>query len=191
MRTKITFKWLEDVDACEDGVEYYKTLGETDLFRLIERGIEDSELDYCNWLIARCMDHKQALRYALYAAESVLHMYEDAYPDDNRPRMAIESVKAVIKRDSRKNREAAHAASTHAYDYSTLSLSCYTAAWSAADAAYHAASVDVAWAARAAARAAYHAAWAAIHAGNATRTIDSQLKYGIIKNGIEIMKGCK
>jgi len=187
MRTKITFKWLEDVDACEDGVEYYKTLGETDLFRLIERGIEDSELDYCNWLIARCMDHKQALRYALYAAESVLHMYEDAYPDDNRPRMAIEAVKAVIKRDSKKNRESADVESCKAYDafYSlcgrinnAASLAAYVAG-SVAGVGYDQTSVEAI--AKGSANAFYY------YTGSLS-CIDDQMTR-ILRHGIKMIKG--
>jgi hypothetical protein len=78
---------------------------------------------------------------AIYAAELVIGEYEKQYPDDKRPRQAIEAAKAWLENSTEENRAAAYAA--HAAVY-------------AADAAAYAA--RVAYAAAYAARAAYAAA---------------------------------
>ena len=193
MRTRITLKYLNNINACEGGIKYYNMLGETNLFKLIEKGIEDSKFDYCNWLIARCMSRKQCLMYALHAAESVLHLYEDKYPNDNRPRLAIESVKAVIRRDNKKNRVAAYDAG-YAGGY---------AAWSTGHASASRAAGAAARAAGAAARAAGYAAdtatWAyaaaactaGADAGWDTRDARADHMTKILRYGMEMMKGAK
>ena len=177
MRTMVTLEWLESIYACDDGIEYYKTLDETNLLKILERCILDDNLDYANWLIARCMDRKQRLRYALYAAESVLHIYENEHLNDNSPRMAIEAVKAVIKRDSKKNRDAAHAAAhAAAHDAARVAASAaYAAAWAASYAAQSAA-----WAA--------HAARGASHAASYAAAADDVHMTDILRYGIEIIQ---
>lgn len=61
---------------------------------------------------------KDSLKLAIFSAELVLKNYEDKYPNDPRPRQAIEAAKKVLFRDTEKNRSAAR-----------------SAAWSAASAA--------------------------------------------------------
>ena len=81
---------------------------------------------------------KDSVSLAVFAAELVLNIYENKYPNDLRPRQAIEAAKKVLKHDTKKNRDAARYAAWAAW-----------AAWGARDAA---------WAARYAARAARDAA---------------------------------
>ena len=197
MRTKVTLKWLGKMDACSSGVVYYKTLGETNLLKILERCIEDREFDYANWLLVKCMDYKQSLRYAVYAAESVLYLYENAYHNDNRPRLAIEAVRAVIMSDSEKNRAAADAAAAAAAD--AAYDAAYAAAWAARDAAAYTdddyaataagyAGYAAADAYHAAARAAYHAASAAAAAYTATdRAARADHMTKILRHGIKII----
>lgn len=59
-------------------------------------------------------DKKKSLKLAIYAAESVLPNFEKEYPDDDRPRKAIEAAKKVLRQDSKKNREAARSAAESA-----------------------------------------------------------------------------
>ncbi|MCJ7563700.1 MAG: hypothetical protein MUP52_03810, partial [Candidatus Aminicenantes bacterium] len=47
---------------------------------------------------------------AIYAAELVIGIFEKRYPDDKRPRLAIEAAKAWLKDPSEENRQAAGAA---------------------------------------------------------------------------------
>ena len=142
-KNNVTLKWLQDNNACEPAVKkFIEIFGKSaDLKRIIKYTIDennDTYLQYANWLIVRKMNHAQQIRYAIFAAEQVLNIYETKYPDDDRPRKSIEAAKKYLKA---KNKEAARAAE---------------AAAGAAEAA-----------AGAAARAAAWAAWAAGAAGAA------------------------
>ena len=64
---------------------------------------------------------KDSIALAIFAAELVIDIFEKRYPNDDRPRKAIEATKAVLKRDTKKNRAAARAAAWAAW-----------AAWAAA-----------------------------------------------------------
>ena len=112
------------------------------------------------------MTKKQYVAYAIFAAEQVIDIYEKQYPIDDRPRMAIEAAKKVLKRDTKKNR--AHAA-----------YAAY-AAYAACAHAAHAAN-----AANAAADAAYADAYAAYAAYARKKTQEAILNYGLhlIKGG--------
>ena len=68
---------------------------------------------------------KDSLSLAIYAAEKVLHIFEKKYPNDKRPREAIEAAKKVLFKDTKKNRDAARDAAGAAG----------AAAWAAAGAA--------------------------------------------------------
>ena len=142
---KVTVEWLRGWGACKPGVDRFilKHKQSAELETVINGHIEDNTLDWANWLIVRKMTHKQQIRYAIFAAEQVLYLYEEKYPDDKRPRQAIEAAKAVLKKNNVKTREAARAA------------------WAAVEEA-------TAWAAEAAARAALTAAEAAVEAAALT-----------------------
>ena len=184
MKTKVTLAWLESINACKDGIEYFKTLNISNVYEVIDRCMGDDQFGYANWLIVRFMNKKQGQRYAVYAAESVLHIYEDRHPDDNRPRLAIASAKDVIKRDSKKNRDAAWSAASAANaaandddaDYSAYATA--TAARSASAAARAATNFH----ASNAARAASDAAWAASDAGYRGHMAK------ILRYGVDIIK---
>src|SRR3990167_1796383 len=104
-------------------------------------------------------------KFAIYCAESALHIYEVKYPDDKRPREAIAAAKAymagnITLKELGNKRSAASAA------YSAANAAAANAA--AAHAAYAAANAAAAHAAYAAAyAAAAHAAYAAAYTANA------------------------
>lgn len=81
---------------------------------------------------------EDSVALAIFAAEQVIDIYEKQYPNDDRPRKAIESAKAYLKDPSEKNKEASAVA--------------WAAAWAATEAA--AASSSASSAARAASSAA-------------------------------------
>jgi hypothetical protein len=72
---------------------------------------------------------KDSISLAVYAAELVLDKYEKKYPEDKRPREAIEAAKKGLKSNTAKNRSAAESARSAAR----------SAAWSAARSARSAA----------------------------------------------------
>ena len=98
-----------------------------------------------------------SVKWAVYCARSVLNIYEKKYPNDNRPRKAIESAEEWLKNSTEENKIAAKAARA---DWAAEAAArAAEAAARAAKAAAKAARAD--WAAEAAARAAEAAARAA------------------------------
>ena len=105
---KITKEWLNEKGACAEGVKWFAEQPETDAVKIIEGFIEKKEhLNWANWAIVRIMERKQYLAYAIFSAESVIDIYEKKYPDDKRPRLAIEAAKKCLGDDSIENRNAA------------------------------------------------------------------------------------
>jgi len=112
---KITMKWLEKKGACSGAREEFETrkmksIGVKELCTLL---VNENKLDWCNWLVSRSLTRMDCIRYAIYAAEQVIDIFEKKYPDDKRPREAIEAAKKYLKNPSKKNKDAASAA---AYD---------------------------------------------------------------------------
>ena len=169
MRKTITKKFLEKKEACSEGIEWFldkNTKNTLDIIKLLKK---EKKYNWLNWLLTRLMTKKQCIRYAIYAAEKVLHLYEKEYPDDNRPRKAILAAREYLKKPSSKNNNTAYAAHAAAY---AAAYAAYDDAAAAADAAY--AAYDAAVYAYAAA-AAYAAADAAAYADAKEKII----KYGI------------
>jgi len=62
--------------------------------------------------VIRILDTKMiSVKWAVSCAKHVLHIFEDKYPDDKRPRKAIEAVSNWIKDPSEKNKNACKDAS--------------------------------------------------------------------------------
>ena len=109
----LTKEWLVERNACSDGVVWFESCGETDGVMVLEKLIakdEEEKNEWANWLIIRIMSHKQALSYAIFAAEQVIALFEKRYPGDSRPRKAIEAAERALKNDTPGNRLKALAA---------------------------------------------------------------------------------
>ncbi len=106
---------------------------------------------------------KESVKLAIFSARLVLSGFEKKYPNDDRPRKAIEAAETWVKNPTAKNRAAAYAAADAAAY--AAAYADYAAVYAAADAAY--AAYAAAYAARAAARADYAAAYAAADAAYA------------------------
>jgi lipid A disaccharide synthetase len=165
---KITMEWLEKNNACrESRLEFLaQSFKSIDGKKLVGLLIKKEKSDWANWLVVRLMSRKQQIRYAIYAAEQVVGIFEKKYPNDDRPRKAINSAKAYLKSPTKKNKDAANAA-----------------AHAAANAAYAAA-----YAAYAANAAAHAAADAAVYASNAADAANSKMKIKIINYGLKLLK---
>lgn len=138
---KITTEWLNDKRACKEEIDWFISQTETDFVKVLEKLITENKLQWANWLIVRVMTYRQYVSYAVYAAEQVIGIYEKKYPNDNRPRLAIEAAKKCIKKASAENKNAAYAAADAAY----VAYAAY-----AADAPYATYTADAAYAADAA-----------------------------------------
>jgi hypothetical protein len=182
---KITKNWLEEKNACIEGICWFvsEKLEGAEGVSLVKTTMQ-KDLQWANWLVARLMTHKQQIDYAIYAAEQVIGIFEAKYPDDKRPRQAIDAAKAYLKNPTEKNKVAAHVAYAAHAAYEAA-CAAYDAAHDAADAAACAA-YDAAGAAAHAAYAAYEAACAAYDAACAAAHAAAKLKQ-IIKYGITLL----
>ena len=96
------------------------------------------ELSCPDWYIDDKKRRRVQVQFAVLCAESVLHIYENQYPDDNRPRKAIEAAQNYLKKPSNAAAYAAYEAAKAAY----AAIAAYEAANAAAYAA-KAASVEI------------------------------------------------
>ena len=177
---KVTTEFLQSKNACSPGMIW---VTENNLIGLegkefVEKLIASDKLDWGHWLIVRLMDHANVVRYVIFAAEQVIEIYENKYPDDNRPRKAIEAARAYLANPSDENKKATHAAAAAAH-------AAYAAA-AAADAAYAA---DAAAAAAYAAADAAHAAADAAHAADAAAAdaARKEIKIRILNYGLTLI----
>ena len=185
MKMKITDKWLNDNGACQEAITWLKTVKNRDIdniFNLIVSWENREMLSWGNWGIVRLMNHEQKIKYAIFAAEQVIDIFEEKYPDDNRPAKAIKAAKNYL--NNPETAKAADAAADAAYDAYAAYAAAYDAAADAAYATYAAAhavasaAYAVAYAASAA-DAAADAASAATDAGYAIALKIKILTYGM------------
>ena len=110
---KLTKDMLLKMNACTPGFDWFNRQNETDVGKLIQLAIDNLDDDvfgFANWAIPQLLDKTNKIRYAVFAAELVLPIFEEKYPDDDRPRKAIEAAKAVIIEENRLDVAAADAA---------------------------------------------------------------------------------
>ena len=142
---KLSLEILEPKHPCSQGLEWYKKNPTDTVEACVEKLLAETDavcpdrLNWANWLLTRMFTKEQCVKYAIFADEQVIGIYEKKYPEDKRPRKAIDAAKEYLKDPSEKNKAAAGDAARAAGD-----------AWDAWD-AWDAAG-DAAWA----------AAWAAM-----------------------------
>jgi len=105
---------------------------------------------------------KDSVLFAICAARLVLKNFEKEYPNDNRPRKAIEAAEKYIKNPTVKNKNTARSARSAAWSAASAARSARSAARSTRSAAWSAESA--ARSARSAARSTRSAAWSAASA---------------------------
>lgn len=93
---KLTKEFLRKHEACSEGYEWYCEHGCDTVEETIDKLIEHGKYHWANWLITRCLEKKDCVRYAIYAAKKVLYIFEENYPSDKRPREAIEAAKKYL-----------------------------------------------------------------------------------------------
>jgi len=128
---KIDREWLIKKSACADGIDWFEAQKRTDGIEILQALIQENKLDWANWLIVRIMNYFQYVKYAVYAAEQVIDIFEAQYPDDQRPRQAIEAAKKCIKNPSKKNRLAMSIARSMAFTASPAAYAAFAAAYAA------------------------------------------------------------
>jgi hypothetical protein len=152
---KITMKLIESLNPCEGSLKnakiYYSDRKSVTYAQFL--GLKNIPQSDKVWVSFKLMD-KNLIRFAAAdIAELSLHVYESKYPNDNRPRAAIEAARAIPldKKATDAADAAADAARAAAY------AGTPRAAYAARAAAYAAYAARAAYAADDAARAAAHA----------------------------------
>ncbi|MFA7486024.1 MAG: hypothetical protein WCZ89_08375 [Phycisphaerae bacterium] len=149
----LTKQVLENYGACNEGMLWYISNDEPDsVEETIEKLLASDECEkfgWSNWLLSHVLPNDDKIRYAIFAAELVIDIFEKEFPEDKRPRNAIEAARVYLSNKDATAYDAVRAAAGAAY-------AAYVAVREAYDVAYVAA--------RAAARAAYDVAYVAVRA---------------------------
>ena len=103
---KVTKEQIKELNPCRQGWEWYLENQEEDLLTLLLDANKSNPSD-ARWLFTRLMNKNQCMRIAVFSAREVLHIFEVKYPEDKRPRKAIEAVETYLKDPSERNRELA------------------------------------------------------------------------------------
>jgi len=136
----ITKEFLKEHTACSPGYQWFLECGETDHEFVINKLIDEDYTNWANWCIVRLMTPEQCVKYAIFSAELVIDNYEQKYPDDDRPRKAIEAVRNYLNNKTEENRENAWSAARSAENAArSAEGDAWCAARSAASAAWCAA----------------------------------------------------
>ena len=183
----VTKEFLQKHDACNSGMEWVienKLIGLTPK-EFIDKLMTSGKFSWANWLIVRLMNKKQKVMYAIFAAEQVLHIFEERYKNDLRPRKAVEAAKAYLKNPSKKTKQDAYAAAHAATAARAAAHAASAAAYAYATAYAAAADAHAAAAAADAAADAYAAAYAADAAD--AYAAEKQMQITIINYGLTLI----
>jgi hypothetical protein len=176
---KITKQYLRKLEACKDGIEWFDEQKTTDAFEIFDLLKEEEKYKWLSWILTKMMTKEECIKYAICAAENVLHIFEEKYPNNKRPREVINAAKKYLKCPIKKS---ATAAAYVAYANAAVAYVAYAAV---ADAAYAAAAAYATYAAATYAAAA-DAAYAAYDAAAYAATKELQKK--ICNYGIKLLK---
>ena len=189
MDMNISLDVLKKYRACDSGIECFKYLKTTTVHETMNKCMDlsddvvlqwtDDKLDkyrWCNWLFSRILPKDENIKYAIYSARLVIDIFEKKYPNDNRPRKAIEAAELYLEGKVTKEqiRDAANGAAIAA----AANYAVYAAAYAAANYAVYAAAAaaNAAYAAANYAYAAYAAANAVYAAANYAAAVDADRK---------------
>ena len=152
------------LNACEniiDAINYITPdiLAEVEVSGCCIKGNDKYTCERMRVVRAWLWEKEDSVALAIFAARACLKNFEDAYPDDNRARKAIEAAEAYQNDPSEKNRSAARSAAESAAR--SAARSAAESAWSAAESAESAARSAARSAAESAAESAVWSAWSA------------------------------
>jgi hypothetical protein len=164
MKVKMTVDELQQMNPCKEAMDFVRK--QESLHAAWECCEQAS---WMIWFLRRknLLDKPTAVKFACDCASRVLGIYEKKYPDDKRPRAAIDAATRWLAEPTEESRAAAAHAAAHA------AFAAYAAAYAAYAAAYAA---YAAYAADDAAHAAAYAAYAAYAAAYAADAADADAK---------------
>jgi hypothetical protein len=174
MKTTVDIKELKELKACESGVKIFKDAHGSNTVTL-SQALESNGWDDIWWFIGEAYNkfskeqQNDLVLLGCTWAMDCLHHFENEFPNDLRPRLAIEAKINFINGEITKEElESVRAAVEAAVDVAAHTSAARSAVWSAvraAAAAHTSAARSTVWAAAAAAEATYAAdslAYAAI-----------------------------
>jgi hypothetical protein len=104
----MTVAKLTKLKACLEGIQYFKE----HKFKTVEQAITEIlktnhslRFSWSFWLIDRSLFKMNSIRYTTYAAEQIIDIFEKKYPEDNRPREAIQAAKRYLKNPTEENKK--------------------------------------------------------------------------------------
>ena len=150
MKKKFTKKYILENSGCYDSEDVQKYWPEgVKSITLLDILKSEIKLKDKYWFVCKkLLTKKQSVAISVGVSEIVLHLFENKYPEDERPRKAIEAAKKYL---NLRNADTAYAAASAAAAYADASA---VSAFAAADTAYAASAAAYAAAAAAAASAA-------------------------------------
>jgi hypothetical protein len=184
---RITTELVKTFNPCNDRFNNYQTnYPNSDLHITEFLKLENITYNDKIWVWKKVATINEAALFGLKCADSVLHIFENKYPEDKRPRLALDSVRTYLDNPTEENKKAcrtaayaaaaaadaaadayAYAAAAAAADAAADAYAAYAAAAAAADAAADAYAAAADAAADAYAAAAYAAADAYAYAAAA------------------------
>jgi len=181
---KITKQWLQKKKACQEAVDWVVNQSDKDEFALFKKCLAEKRFEWASWCMVRRLSLPDKRRYAIYAANQVLYLFADEYPNDKRPRRALAAARKYLKAPTKKNANTAYAAGGDSRAAGDVAFS--TAAVHAAYAAAHTG----------------HAVYAAAHAVHAVDYADAAIVHAvhadadavrikILKYGVKLYKARK
>jgi hypothetical protein len=154
---QITKEFLKSLDPCIDGFKWWcEKYGESVELAEFVKAVNE-KWDYVRWLSVRCLTHKSQVLFSVWCAEYVIHLYKGP---SNAPQKAIDAAKKWIEDPSEEN-AAAYSAASAAYAAASASAASAASAAAYAAGSASAASDDYAAAYAAASASAASAAYAA------------------------------
>ncbi len=114
---KISIEFLKENKICPENIEFMKenNLLDKEDINVITKLVEIDNPDLANRLITKILTHTDKIKYAIYIAEKTLHFFEERYPNDDRPRKAVEEAKTYISNPKKQTGPAIYAIEDEAY----------------------------------------------------------------------------
>ena len=113
-RMLITKEWLDAQRACQSGRDWFSNQKAKSVRVIIKKLIVQSKFDWANWVIIRFMNQQQHVHYACLSALESLKHFEAIYPNDKRPREAIQAALRWALNPTKENKSAAWSAAESA-----------------------------------------------------------------------------
>lgn len=98
----ITIDKLKELNACAEVLIFFNDrYCEIKAFDLIFDLIKLDEIEkykWANWLMSKSLTKENKIKYIIFSAELVLHIFENKYYNDKRPRNAIDAAKEYLNK---------------------------------------------------------------------------------------------